>query len=32
LSDLFFSLARVVNKRTGVEDVAYERSADVFGK
>ncbi|MEY4479479.1 MAG: hypothetical protein RLZZ267_157 [Bacillota bacterium] len=32
LSDLFFSLARVVNKRMGVEDVAYERSADVFGK
>jgi cob(I)alamin adenosyltransferase len=30
LSDLFFCLARVVNKRSGIEDVAYERSADVF--
>ena len=30
LSDLFFTLARVVNKRSGIVDVAYERSADVF--
>ncbi|MBS4750704.1 cob(I)yrinic acid a,c-diamide adenosyltransferase [Granulicatella sp. zg-ZJ] len=30
LSDYFFALARVINFRKGVADVAYERSAKVF--
>jgi len=30
LSDFFFAAARISNARLGQEDVAYERSADVF--
>ncbi|MBU8907190.1 cob(I)yrinic acid a,c-diamide adenosyltransferase [Desertibacillus haloalkaliphilus] len=30
LSDYFFAVARVVNFRSGVKDVEYERSANVF--
>lgn len=32
LSDLFFVMARAVNARTGVGDVEYKRSGEVFGK
>ncbi|MNI52781.1 Cob(I)yrinic acid a,c-diamide adenosyltransferase [compost metagenome] len=30
LSDLFFTIARTANFREGIEDVSYERSAEVF--
>lgn len=30
LSDYFFAAARVVNARSGISDVEYERSAIVF--
>ncbi|WP_409250917.1 cob(I)yrinic acid a,c-diamide adenosyltransferase [Bacillus sp. SCS-153A] len=30
LSDYFFALARVINHRLGIQDVEYERSANVF--
>ncbi len=32
LSDWFFTVARLVNHRAGVQDITYVRSADVFRK
>ena len=32
LSDYFFIVARVLNARSGVEDVIYHNSVDVFGR